>query len=581
MRARGDYGGAMPADDAARYMGDLRPKLRLDELIDQLVGQAQEVRRAEDRLGALLDATDLITSDLSLERMLRHIAEAACTVADARYAALGVIGHDGGLERFIHVGIDDETAARIGPLPQGKGLLGALIQDPRPIRLADLRDDPRSAGFPPHHPPMTSFLGVPIRVRGEVFGNLYLTESRHGAFTDEDESLVAALARAAATAISNARLYQEARVKQRWLSASIDIGSQLLASEGEDPLRMVARSAIDIADADLASVGVLTDDGEYIVVEVAIGERADDLLGRRFPLAGSLAARAVRDRSPLLVRSPEDLGDDVPVMTRLVEAGPIMVIPLLGADRVHGVLNIVRKRGAIAFSATDLDMAAGFANQASVALELASARSDQQRIALLEDRDRIARDLHDHVIQQLFAIGLSLQGLAALAGGDTRMAEPLRARVDDIDRTIRQIRTSIFALRGPLAGTASGLRSAVLAVAEELRPALGAPPGVTFDGAVDSLVEGDLADDVIACVREGLANAAKYAEARHVTVDVAADRSDVTVRVADDGRGITAPAPYSGLRNLRTRAEVRGGTFEIRTPAAGGTELIWRAPLHD
>lgn len=565
----------MTADETAGR----HPKLRLDELIDQLIDHAQDVRRAEDRLRALLDATDLITSDLSIEKVLRHIAEAACVVADATYAALGVIAHDGGLERFVHVGIDDETVARIGPVPQGKGLLGALIQDPRPIRLANLADDPRSVGFPPNHPPMTSFLGVPILVRGEVFGNLYLCESRHGGFTEEDESLVGSLARAAGTAISNARLYQEARVKQRWLSASIDIGSHLMAAEGEDPLRMVARYAGDIADADLASVGVLTDDGEHILVEVAIGERADDLLGRRFPLAGSLASRAVSSRSPLLIRSPEDAGDDVPVMTTLIEAGPIMVIPLLGTQKVHGVLNLVRRRGALTFSPTDLDMAAGFANQASVALEMAAARADQQRIALLEDRDRIARDLHDHVIQQLFAIGLSLQGQAALAGDDSRLAEELRARVDDLDRTIRQIRTSIFALRGPLGGSATGLRSAVLAVAEELRPALGGPPGVTFDGAVDLLVTGALADEVLACVREGLTNAAKHAAARHVQVDVAADPTQVTVRVTDDGRGISGTAAYSGLSNLRARAERRGGTFEIRTPPAGGTELIWRAPI--
>jgi signal transduction histidine kinase len=568
----------MTAADAPRSAGH-QPKLRLDELIDQLVDHAQDVRRAEDRLRALLDANDLITSDLALDKVLRHIAEAARSVADAKYAALGVTAHDGGLEQFIHVGIDDDVARRIGPLPQGKGLLGALIQDPRPIRLERMTDDPRSVGFPPHHPPMTSFLGVPILVRGEVFGNLYLTESRHGAFTAEDESLVSSLARAAGTAISNARLYQEARVKQRWLSASIDIGAHLLASEGEDPLRMVARYASDIADADLVSVGVLTEDGQDLLVEVAIGDRADELLGQRFPLAGALAARAVSTRSPLLIRSPEDGGDDIPVMTLLVEAGPIMVIPLLGTNKVHGVLNIVRKRGSVSFSPTDLDMAAGFANQASVALEIATAQADQQRIALLEDRDRIARDLHDHVIQQLFAIGMSLQGLAVLAGDDSRVADQLRARVDDLDRTIRQIRTSIFALRGALGGPATGLRSAVLAVAEELRPALGRPPGVTFDGAVDSLVTGDLADDVLACVREGLTNAAKHANARHVEVDVAADPAQVAVRVTDDGRGIASGPAYSGLSNLRARAEGRGGTFEIRTPAAGGTELIWKAPL--
>ena len=556
-----------------------RTRLPFGDLADELVGAAEDGREAEHRFRTLLEASDLIMSDLSLERVLQHIVSAARTVADARYAALGVAGADGGLERFVHLGMDEDTVRGIGGLPQGKGLLGALIQDPRPIRLANLADDPRSAGFPPHHPAMSSFLGVPIHVHGEVFGRLYLTESRRGAFTEQDEALVGSLARAAATAISNARLYRDAQIKQRWLSASIDIGSHLLASEGEDPLRMIARYAISIAEADLASIGVLTADGRDIFVEVAIGDRADDLLGRRFPLAGALAARAVATRSPLLVRSPEEAGADVPVMASMVDAGPVMVIPLLGADRVHGVLNIVRHRGAVAFTSADLDMAAGFANQASVALEFAAARADQQRVALLEDRDRIARDLHDHVIQQLFAIGLNLQGLAMLASGEPHLAEQLEARVDDIDRTIRQIRTSIFALRGSLGATATGLRSAVLAVAEEVRPALGQPVGVTFDGPLDSLVSGALGDDVLACVREGLTNAAKHAGARHVSVDVAADHTQVTVRVADDGRGIGDGASYSGLHNLRVRAENRGGTFEIRTPPAGGTELIWRSPI--
>jgi len=555
------------------------PKLELDQLIDQLVERAQSVKRAQDRLRALLRATELISSDLSLERVLRHIAEAACTLAEARYAALGVIAHDGGLEQFIHVGIDDETAARIGPLPQGKGLLGALIHDPQAIRLKRLADDERSAGFPPNHPPMTSFLGVPIRVRGEVFGNLYLTESARGEFSAEDEELVTSLALAAGTAISNARLYHDSRIQQRWLTASIGIAAQLLASVGEDPLQTIARNASDIADADLVSVGILTPEGSEMVVEVAIGEQADAVLGRRYELAGSLAGKAVADGTPLLVHSPGDQPGWVPVMASEMDAGPIMVIPLKGTSRALGVLNIVRKRGSASFSSADLEMAAAFASQASVALELSNARADQQRVSLLEDRDRIARDLHDHVIQQLFAVGLSLQGLAAVAGGDPALAAALEDRVEDIDRTIRQIRTSIFALRGPLAGSATGLRSALLQVAADVAPALGTSPGLTFAGPVDSMIGGALADDVVACVREGLTNAAKYASARHVLVDVAAGDQRVTIRISDDGRGIAAGAEYSGLRNLRARAELRGGSFDIRTPAAGGTELVWKAPI--
>ena len=555
------------------------PKLELDQLIDQLVDRAQGVRRAQDRLRALLRATELISSDLSLEGVLRHIAEAACELAEARYAALGVIAHDGGLEQFIHVGIDDATAARIGPLPQGKGLLGALIHDPHSIRLKNLGDDSRSAGFPANHPPMTSFLGVPIRVRGEVFGNLYLTESARGAFSADDEELVTSLALAAGTAISNARLYHESRIQQRWLTASVDIVAQLLASSGEDPLRTIARYASDIADADLVNVGLLTAEGSEIVVEIAIGDEAAQVLGRHYLLAGSLAGRAVAALAPLLVRSAAEMPDDLPVTASVIEAGPIMVIPLLGAAKVLGVLTIVRRRGAPTFSTADLEMAAAFASQASIALELASARADQQRVELLEDRDRIARDLHDHVIQQLFAIGLSLQGLAAMADIDQAVAAPLQERVEDIDRTIRQIRTSIFALRGPLGAGSAGVRGAVLQVRAELTDVLGYAPAVTFTGPVDTMVDGELGDDVVACVREGLTNAAKYADATHASVDINANGSRVVVRVVDDGSGIREGVAFSGLRNLRIRALRRGGSFAISVPAGGGTELVWTAPI--
>jgi two-component system, NarL family, sensor histidine kinase DevS len=224
-------------------------------------------------------------------------------------------------------------------------------------------------------------------------------------------------------------------------------------------------------------------------------------------------------------------------------------------------------------------MASGFASQASVALELANARSDQQRVALLEDRDRIARDLHDHVIQQLFAIGLSLQSLAATGTAGEEITAALQDRVEDIDRTIRQIRTSIFALRGPLVGSGAGLRASLLELTGELTAVLSFSPGVTFAGPVDTVVEADLSEDVKACVREGLTNVAKYASARHAYVDISVDSREITVRVSDDGRGIPDDASYSGIDNLRRRAERRGGSFTVRTPPAGGTELVWKAPI--
>jgi signal transduction histidine kinase len=554
------------------------PKLELDELIEQLVVRARGVQRAQGRLRELLRANETVTGDLGLEIVLRHIVQAACTLADARYGALGVIAPDGGLEQFIHVGMDDDLVEQIGHLPEGKGVLGALITEPRPIRLQHIADDHRSSGFPLGHPPMDTFLGVPVRVRGEVFGNLYLTESTTGQFTAEDEELVRSLAVTAGTAISNARLYSESRLQQRWLGASAEISAQLIASSGEDPLRMIARRATEIADADLVTVALLTPDGEQIVVEVAVGDGADSLLGQRFSVGETLAGKAIEDRAPQLLRSAAESPDRTAQVDSVIEPGPVMVIPLVGTGKVLGAITIARTAGRAAFSTADLSMASGFANHASVAIELAAARADQQRMVLLEDRDRIARDLHDHVIQQLFAIGLSLEGVAGMIGTNAA-AQTLHDRVGDLDRTIRQIRTSIFELRGPLGGGPDGFRSRILGIASDVRIALGFAPAIAFSGPVDLSLAGQLADDVAACVREGLTNVAKHARASTANVDITVVSDEVTVSVTDDGVGVSFEARASGITNLRVRAEQRGGTFELSARPAGGTQLIWKAPI--
>ena len=568
----------MSPDSSASLSFPDEPKLELDQLIDQLMVRAQGVKRAQGRLRGLLRAIELVTGSPGLDAVLEHAVQAACALAGARYGALGVIAHDGGLEQFIHVGVDDEVVERIGHLPQGKGLLGALITVPRPIRLRHIAEDPRSSGFPVGHPPMDSFLGVPIRVRGEVFGNLYLTESEAGQFTAEDQELVRSLAVTAGTAISHARLYQESRLQQRWLGASAEISAQLLAVSGEDPLRMIARRASEIAEADMVTVGLLTPDGAEVLVEVAVGVGAEDLLGQRFRLAETLAGQAIEDGVPLLLRSAGEGGARPSHLGVVIDAGPVMVIPLVGTGKVLGALSIGRVSGRAVFTTADLSMATGFANHASVALELAAARADQQRVVLLEDRDRIARDLHDHVIQQLFAIGLSVQSVATLIGPDEVAGQKLQARVADIDRTIRQIRTSIFELRGPLAAGPQGLRQCLLQIAGDLTPALGFAPRVAFAGVVDAAVSGQVADDVAACVREALANVAKHAHAGSVDVEVTVAAGEVGVSISDDGVGISGSAQLSGLANLRARAEHRGGTFELVSSAAG-TQLSWKAPI--
>jgi signal transduction histidine kinase len=554
------------------------PKLELDDLIDQLVNRAQGVKRAQGRLRALLRAIETVTGDLALEHVLRNVVEAACDLAGAQYGALGVIGDDGGLEQFIHVGIDKEMAARIGHLPEGKGLLGALIRDPRPIRLEHMTDDGRSTGFPPGHPPMDSFLGVPINVRNEVYGNLYLADSAKANFSAEDEELVLALALAAGTAISNARLYQESRLQQRWLEASAEISAQLLASSGEDPLRMIARRAIDIADADLVSLGLLTPDGTSFVVEVAFGDGADELIGRRFALADTLAGQVVEQGKALQLTSASDGVGPPSHLASVMEGGPLMAVPLQGTGRPRGVLSLMRASDRRGFSPTDLAMAASFASHASVALELADSRAAEQKVVLLEDRDRIAMDLHDHVIQELFAIGLGLEGVAAQV--PDAQSQRIRQRVDDLDRTIRRIRTSIFELRGNLATTSDGLRQRVLEVAGDLTAALGFAPHVAFSGLVDLIADVEITDDATACVRELLANVARHARATSVMVDVERRVEELIVTVTDDGIGPPPTAARrSGTANLAARADKHAGSFEMGSVPAGGTVATWKAHI--
>lgn len=574
----------MDAEPSASLHFPDAPKLALDDLIDQLVERAYDVKQAQGRLRALLHAIETVTSDLDLASVLRNVIEAACELAGARYGALGVIGHDGGLEQFIHVGMSAETVTRIGELPKGHGLLGALIRDPRAIRLQHMTDDERSTGFPAAHPPMESFLGVPIRIRGEVYGNLYLADSAAGEFSAQDEELVGALALAAGTAVTHARHLDESQVQQRWLAASVEISAQLLAASGEDPLRMIARRAEAIADADLVTVGLLTPDTCELMVEVASGENGDRLLGQRFDLAETLAGRAVEERRPLLLSAGARASHTEGAERRSHEAtvtdpGPLMVLPLDGVQGVRGVLSLMRTRGRRPFSTADLTMAAGFANHASLALELADARAAEQRFILLEDRERIARDLHDHVIQELFAIGLSLESAAIIVGVNEPAAQRIKQRVADLDRTIRQIRTRIFELRGPLDASAPGLRHRILEIVGELAPALSFEPRVAFSGLIDTQVSAELADDVAALVREALSNVVKHARARRVDVDVDVSISSLTVVVADDGVGVPAAAERSGLANLQARARRHDGSFEVQPGPTGGTTLTWKAPL--
>jgi len=571
-------------DDSGRLVFPDAPRLELDELLTQIIVRAEEVLATQGRLRGLLAANRTITADLTLPTVLRRIVEAGCQLVRARYGALGVLAPDGGLAEFVHVGLDERTVARIGHLPEGKGLLGALIDEPRTIRLRSIDDDPRSVGFPPHHPPMTSFLGVPVLVRGKVFGNLYLTERIDGGeFTADDEELVAALAATAGVAIENARLYAQSQRRQDWLQASAKITRQLLSAEGEEPLQLIAREARQIADADVVAVVLPTESRERMMVEVAAGRAADELTGMSYPIEHTLTGLALSSGHPVLVGDADDSDYDSH-LSEVLPVGPVMVLPLVGTVDTRGALVIARLRGRNRFDDADLDMATTFANHAAVALELADGRENQQRMILLEDRDRIARDLHDHVIQRLFAAGLAVESVAARPGSDETSLR-LRRVVTELDETIRQIRTSIFQLRGPMTAEVGTTRSAVLSVVSELEPVLGFEPRVTFAGPVDLAAPDASVDDLIAALREALTNVARHAKARCVDVAVEATTDSLVLEVTDDGVGIGDGSRWSGLANLRARAEHHGGTFTIgpiEEPPPNyrqGTLLRWTIPL--
>ena len=555
------------------------PRSELDQVLVQPAERAQDVTAAQHRLQGLLRANSRIVGELSLGEVLRRIVEAACELVGAPFGALGVISPDGGgLEEFVHVGIDDEQAARIGPLPEGKGLLGALIDDPRPIRLRDLGEDLRSVGFPDEHPPMRAFLGVPVRVRDEIFGNLYLAKLEESEFSHEDEELVSSLAATAGVAIENARLYEEARRRQVWLTASTDVTRELTSSD--DALRLIGARVRNLADADVVTVIRPVGSSGRLEVSVAVGEGEERLTGFSYSGAGTVSETVLRTGVPLVVDDASDPaanGNLTLRLTAVVPVGPCAAVPLAGSTGVRGVLLVGRLHGRRGFSAADVEMVTTFASHASLALELADARKEAQNLALYEDRGRIARDLHDHVIQQLFAAGMTLQGVVARVP-DAAAADRLETVVDHIDDAIRQIRASIFQLRPST--VSGGLRAAVLEVAAEVAPALGQEPLVRFVGPVDTVADEAMAQDVRAVVREALTNAAKHAGADTVEVLVEVTGPELRVTVVDDGVGLGDVVHRSGLDNLGRRAAGRSGRFVVGAgPGGTGTALSWSAPL--
>jgi signal transduction histidine kinase len=552
------------------------PRLRPDDVLSGLHARLEHVRATRDRVHALLDVVVSIGSDLDLDDVLRRITQAAATLTDAKYAALSVIDDKG--ERLVDlsvVGLTDDEVAALGPWPQGHGILGHLMKEERPVRLADVTAEPGAYGFPDRHPVMRRFLGVPLKVRDEVFGNLYLADKADGTqFDEQDEIVVSALATAAGVAIENDRLLEERWRRERWLEASAEISTALLSGTAPaEVLELVAQRAREICNADHAMVSLVDEDAEEFILTAADGPYADDVRGLRIPIEDAIAGHVYRGGASVLVPDTRQSGTRAG-LPESMPVGATLIVPLGVGDEARGVLTVTNLPGGRAFTQPIQWLLESFASQAAVMLELAEHRRDAERLVVLEDRDRIAKDLHDTVIQRLFAVAITLMSALKIIKRPEASVRVQHA-VDELDDTIRRIRSSIFALQAPTGE--GGLRTRIHTIIDSAVENLGFAPSVRLDGLLDVSVHDDIAEHVLAVLREALSNVARHARAHRV--DVAVDvADDLVLRVEDDGIGIGANVQRSGLRNMHDRAERLGGRLEISS-SGDGTTLTWRVPV--
>jgi signal transduction histidine kinase len=533
-----------------------------------------------------LDAVMAVTADLELSDVLTRIVRAACELVDAKYGAIGVLGPDREhLVEFVTRGLTKEEHEAIGDLPSGHGILGLLIREPHPRRMRDLGDHPDSFGFPPNHPPMHSFLGAPVRIRDEVFGNLYLTEKQGASeFTTDDEAILVALASAAGIAIDHARQYDRSRRQRQWLQTTGEVTQLLL--EGRDEgwaMDFLAQRTMELSQAQLAMVALYDENGDLFVRAVQSSEspgaaaRPNAVLGTVLHKGHWREVVAGRDPVLLLTRlgDPTDgLPRDVRELGASDPHGPTALLPITVGDDEIGVLAVAWGTDAETFVESVVPLLGALAQQMGLALVAGRSQRDRSRLAMLEDRERIARDMHDVVIQRLFATGLSLQAAGRQAQNPT-VATRLDEAVDELDAAIKDIRHTIFELHRerPTQVVSEEIADLVRAATESL----GFAPDLTIEGPLDALAA-DLEADLVAVVREGLANVARHARASSASVRVTSNGA-VRVEVADDGVGVVSHVVESGLDNLRQRAESRGGSLTLRQRTPKGTALVWEALL--
>ena len=508
---------------------------------------------------ALLDAVMAISSDLDLHNVLTRIVESATRLTDARYGALGVVGAESYLVEFVTTGIDDQGRQKIGDLPHGRGILGLLITDPRPIRLKDLADHPASYGFPAHHPPMGSFLGVPVRIRGTVFGNLYLTEKAGGGeFTDTDEQLVVALAGVAGVLIENARAYGLSERRREWLEAAAVLPDSLQPPiEWEAGLTHIAVAARRAGRA--RAVAVVDVDSLDVLAIACEPDEEDEFRRRVDELRPHLVDLEIMD--PLDVPTGPLVATVVPLSTQLAKGG--LLVALHDAAEVH-------RR-----DFDDRELLRSFTDFAALTLDRGQAISEREELAVISDRERIARDLHDVVIQRLFATGMQLQAASMRAVRDD-VRDLVRRSAEELDVTIRDVRATIFELQMPSSGS---VRRELRALVREYARVLGFLPDLRIKGPVDTAVTEQMRESLLKVVREALSNVSRHAGATRVEIEASVGDGRFTLTVDDDGVGLVGGGVRSGLENARARAGALGGDLEVGESPLGGVRLRWSVPL--
>ncbi|MFV6028044.1 GAF domain-containing protein [Streptomyces sp. NPDC056264] len=494
------------------------------------------------RLPMLLEAVLSVGTDLELRTTLQHIVDSATELIGARYGALGVVDPERRrVTELFTAGMTDEERRRAGGLPDGHtGLLGVLLQDQRPLRIDDLTADPRSSGVPEGHPEMHTFLGVPIRVHTEVFGNLYLTEKRDGGFTEEDLSLLRVLASQAGIAIGNARLYETARQRERWIEGAAAVTTALLTgASAENALMTVAEQARILSGASAGVVLQPTPEGGMEIVAASTTDDPGDLVGTAIAPGSPVLVQLLGGEPVFVEDSATDPRMTTPVRSRF---GPSMMLPLQSGGKLIGTLALPRRRGDRPYTAVDRLLASQFASQAALALVLADARHDRERLAVYEDRDRIARDLHDLVVQRLFATEMMLESTRRRAVDSSEDNALLGRAVDELDSTIQEVRTTIFALQQPPADAPTSFRGKVLRETGGAAVLLGFQPSVHFAGAVDTLIDEETADRLLAALRGALAAAHRRSGIGSMTVEVSVGDEGAALRVTDDGTPPTTVA---------------------------------------